>query len=115
MSPMHSMQAASRAVPQAPKHLDDDAHGDRSLSRSPHPYHRRSASLIAAEANARSIRTGDGPLTSTSPSSGDSGTEADDERGKGFLKGLPAPPLRARKGLRGATPVDRTPAISPLP
>lgn len=36
-----------------------------------------------------------------SPSSSDSGTEADDERGPGSLLGLPAPPIRPRKGLRG--------------
>ena len=36
---------------------------------------------------------------SSSPS--DSGTEADDERGRGSLLGLPAPPMRPRKGLKG--------------
>lgn len=37
---------------------------------------------------------------SSSPS--DSGTEADDERGRSSLLGLPAPPIRPRKGLKGA-------------
>lgn len=36
---------------------------------------------------------------STSPS--DSGTEADDERGRSSLLGLPAPPVKPRKGLKG--------------
>lgn len=36
---------------------------------------------------------------SSSPS--DSGTEADDERGRSSLLGLPAPPIRPRKGLKG--------------
>lgn len=36
---------------------------------------------------------------STSPS--DSGTEADDERGHSSLLGLPAPPVKPRKGLKG--------------
>lgn len=37
---------------------------------------------------------------SSSPS--DSGTEADDERGHGSFLGLPAPPIRPRKGLKGS-------------
>jgi dolichol kinase len=110
------MQPTDVAIPEARTLLNGDGHGDRSLSRSPHPYHRRSASLVAAEASANSIEIRkDGPSASNSPSPCDSGTEADDERGKGFLKELPAPPLRARKGLRGSTPSDRTPGISPLP
>ncbi|CAF9915590.1 hypothetical protein IMSHALPRED_002648 [Imshaugia aleurites] len=36
----------------------------------------------------------------SSPS--DSGTEADDERGRSSLLGLPAPPIRPRKGLKGS-------------
>jgi dolichol kinase len=112
---MNSAQPADLALPEARTPSSGDGHGSRSFSRSPHPYHRRSASLVAAEATTRSIKVRDGSFASTSPSSCDSGTEADDERGNGFLKELPAPPLRARKGLRGSTPTDRTPGISPLP
>lgn len=88
-------------------------------SRSPHPYHRSKADAPnTAQANGQSI-----PLEfssnhttvvyngtaffdadrrkrrklSTSPS--DSGTEADDES-SGLLRGLPAPPVRPRKGLK---------------
>ena len=112
---MNSTQLADRAIQQIRTPSDKDGPGDRSLSRAPQLYHRRSASLVAAETNASLVKTRDGHSISTSQSSGDSGTEADDERGKGFLKGLPAPPLRARKGLKGGTPIDRTPGISPLP
>jgi dolichol kinase len=113
---MNAMQPADVAIPETRTPSDNDGHGDQRLSRSPQPYHRRSASLVAAATNASSIKTRrDGPSISTSQSSCDSGTEADDERGKGFLKELPAPPLRARKGLRGGTPINRTPGISPLP
>jgi dolichol kinase len=113
---MNSVQPADSAIPQARTSSNDGGFGDRSLSRRPQPYHRRSASLVGPEQNTSSIGPReDGPSTSISPSSCDSGTEADDERGKGFLKELPAPPLRARKGLRGGTPIDRTPGISPLP
>ena len=113
---MNSTQSADRAIPYIQASLDNDGQGERTFSRSPQPYHRRSASLVASENNTRSIRpTGGGASASISPSPCDSGTEADDERGRGFLKGLPAPPLRARKGLKGGTPVDRTPGLSPLP
>ena len=110
---MNSTQTTDVATPEARTLSDWDGHG---LSRSPHPYHRRSVDLVAAETITRSIKNRrDGQSLSTSQSSCDSGTEADDERGKGFLKELPAPPLRARKGLRGGTPIDRTPGISPSP
>ena len=94
------------------------------LSRSPHPYH-RSHHDINQDGEALNGRTGgfalpridtslqleddESPITyfdadhrkrrkdCTSPS--DSGTEADDEKGA-FLTGLPAPPLRPRKGLK---------------
>ena len=46
---------------------------------------------------------------SSSPS--DSGTEADDERGRSSLLGLPAPPIRPRKGLKG---LNGSGAESPL-
>lgn len=47
------------------------------------------------DANARARRR-------HSTSSSDSGTEADDESG-GLLKGLPAPPVKLRKGLKDAS------------
>lgn len=61
----------------------------RPFSRSPHPYHRTSYT-----GHGQSER-----LPHWSRTSSDSGTEADDES-TGVLKGLPAPPLRPRKGLR---------------
>lgn len=102
----------------------------RYFSRSPHPYHRQRSEIHSHTERSRqlneagsewsdssqirvSCRMGVGkegeaqigagsrrwPDSSKSPS--DSGTEADDE-GNGFLKGLPAPPQRSRKGLRDA-------------
>ena len=92
----------------------------RRLSRSPHPYHHQSAQLQENVHVNRTLRPN--PLrlgervpalaeltnnptdlasrrgTPTSPS--DTGTEADDERP--LLKALTAPPLRGRKGLKGA-------------
>ncbi|MCJ1350483.1 MAG: hypothetical protein MMC33_000464 [Icmadophila ericetorum] len=114
------------------------------LSRSPHPYHRRSVDLINQgrygggeylnndqahlhplrsattctykdiyntrpgffDADARKRRK-----ISTSPS--ESGTEADDEGGE-LLKGLPAPPRRLRKGLKGRESRGSDRAHSPL-
>ena len=104
------------------------------LSRSPHPYHRRSSSVrkndltIPSHTPRRPI---DGhtqaQLTASLPqengfdgggcsdvdgqkrrgyssSPSDSGTEADDE--SGVLRGLPAPAIRSRKGFRGSTHFD---------
>jgi hypothetical protein len=90
-------------------------------SRSPHPYHRRrvdepqtlfpgsspgaldnDASPAPSESE-KDVESSEGERrrkreqTIMSPS--ESGTEADDE-GYGFVKALPAPPLRPRKGLR---------------
>lgn len=104
----------------------------RRLSRSPHPYHRLQSELPYASerfndagANApampsplhssqntddeelhegRALSRRDRELTTS-----DSGTEADDEH---FLKGLPAPKSRPRKGLRGESSPLGTP--SPL-
>ncbi|ETN38183.1 uncharacterized protein HMPREF1541_06214 [Cyphellophora europaea CBS 101466] len=81
------------------------------LERSPHPYLRRSETLKQDDAQKASP-------TSSNPSSRsestESGTEADDEKGL-LLRGLPAPPLRSHKGLRGSTPRGLSPALSPLP
>ncbi|KAF9883400.1 hypothetical protein FE257_003523 [Aspergillus nanangensis] len=91
----------------------------RQFTRSPHPYHRKGshrADPRPAENSDQTVNitttTTTTTTTSTSTSthapttylqwprtSSDSGTEADDES-TGFLKGLPAPPLRPRKGLR---------------
>lgn len=60
----------------------------RPFSRSPHPYHRTGHGETERPRHPAWSRT-----------SSDSGTEADDES-TGVLKGLPAPPIRPRKGLR---------------
>ncbi|RDL41175.1 Uncharacterized protein BP5553_01154 [Venustampulla echinocandica] len=103
----------------------------RRLSRSPHPYHRQRFELLhASERLETDAPHGLSPSSSNrntddegqqgarfSPeryresTNSDSGTEADDEH---FLKGLPAPKLRARKGLRGAD-VNLSRSPSPLP
>lgn len=89
----------------------------RPFSRSPHPYHRKSASTSkpsepsAAEQRPSSSSTHLAPPR-WSRTSSDSGTEADDES-TGILKGLPAPPVRPRKGLRAEDAED--PWLSALP
>jgi hypothetical protein len=112
----------------------------RALSRSPHPYHRTRSELQDVNPSKR-LKGDDNYLPSPSPtpspyntsdesrnadhdlarrklarSLSDSGTEADDE-GFALLKGLPAPPLRPKKGLRGSrTPIFGTtpsPLITP--
>ena len=113
----------------------------RLLSRSPHPYHLRrpdpydKASLEQSEQDGKYLPspsptpspydTGDennfgprdaapGPRPARAMSG--SGTEADDE-GLSLLRGLPAPPLRPRKGLRGSrtplTGVTPSPLVTP--
>ncbi|KAH7131927.1 hypothetical protein B0J11DRAFT_210653 [Dendryphion nanum] len=100
--------------------------------RSPHPYHRRRHELKNGQASAsassssndisrtslapsdHTISDDDGRKrrkTSASPS--ESGTEADDE-GYGFIKALPAPPLRPRKGLRDVRGSGLDDGVSPL-
>jgi len=107
---------------------------DPSLARSPQPYHRRKNGI--SDATLRTNHTGiqssrasneaiEGYSTAqhsilelrvkkqypTSPS--DSGTEADDESGV-VLKGLPAPPIRWRKGLReNEGHVTESPLLTP--
>ncbi|KAK4935936.1 dolichol kinase [Elasticomyces elasticus] len=89
-----------------------------SLDRTPQPYHIRGDSLIKATGlfTFTASDTRNGHITSSfgRSESSESGTEADDEKGP-LLKGLPAPPLRLRKGLRGSSPAGLTPAASPLP
>ncbi|PGH27992.1 hypothetical protein AJ80_00247 [Polytolypa hystricis UAMH7299] len=77
-------------------------HRPQRLSRSPHPYHRRGPNLSTLETE--SVTDGSSYIPTPSRqisqrATSDSGTEADDES-TGFLKGLPAPPARPRKGLR---------------
>lgn len=98
--------------------------------RSPHPYHRRQHELRTAPQSAESsshdlsrttlqpsqtsITDQDGRTRrkpSQSPS--ESGTEADDE-GYSFIKALPAPPLRPRKGLRDMRGAGQDGEASPL-
>lgn len=73
-----------------PSALDLDL---RPLSRSPHPYSRTGNHKSK---NNGSVHSNHHTQTRTSS---DSGTEADDES-TSLLKGLPAPPLRSRKGVR---------------
>lgn len=90
------------------------------LSRSPHPYHQRYScgqkdegglsepDYIKVTASASENRWDEASYFDTKhergrswSSTSDSGTEADDESGGGgMLRGLPAPPLRLRKGLK---------------
>ena len=99
------------SIKSTPHHV---AGQERKFSRSPHPYHRRGTSLL-------SVRNGDDEHPQPSDkgnellsgiSSSESGTEADDERGR-FLKGLPAPVLRSHKGLRDTPFEDSTAQPSP--
>lgn len=86
---------------------DNDHASLRSLSRSPHPYHRLNSDLLEPS---------NGPFPSFARDSShpsDSGTDADDEH---FLKGLPAPKFRLHKGLRGGNDYisgASTPLLSP--
>jgi hypothetical protein len=99
--------------------------------RSPHPYQRRKHELRSlGEASASSsndyshlslhpsdhmVFDEDGRARrKVSPSPSESGTEADDE-GYGFIKALPAPPLRPHKGLRvvRGTPGEASPLLTP--
>jgi len=105
---------------------NDNTEGLRLLSRSPHPYHRQNFELLQSDFHNASSSPHHGSDASadmpsltplfgkdSSPTS-DSGTEADDEH---FLKGLPAPKARLRKGIRGMNePLSgsSTPYMNPL-
>ena len=103
--------------------------------RSPHPYHRRSGdvpdrihdchfSASRSQAIASSTSTVrerqaanyfppvESKRRKDATSSGDSGTEADDE--KPFLRAITAPPLRPRKGLKDLRGAGLDPLASPL-
>lgn len=79
----------------------------RQFTRSPHPYHRSRplGSRTPSDQGDRLRPHSYYSKSSRTPS--DSGTEADDES-TGILRGLPAPPVKPRKGLRtgGNTVVD---------
>lgn len=71
----------------------------RQLTRSPHPYHRSrllGSRTPSEQGDLLQIPT---YYSKSSRTASDSGTEADDES-TGILRGLPAPPVRPRKGLR---------------
>lgn len=86
-----------------------------SFSRSPHPYHRRSASLKEKDNPDVGLHTLRDEPPRSSDSSEDQAIEADDE--KGPLLRLPAPPIPVRKGLIGVrdASIGWTPNISPEP
>ncbi|PYH79423.1 hypothetical protein BO82DRAFT_376404 [Aspergillus uvarum CBS 121591] len=95
---------------------DPESHDNlRQFSRSPHPYTRPGSHCPSLP-----VDPGDRAKPSRWPrTSSDSGTEADDES-TGLLRGLPAPPLRLRKGLRssihGAGEIDQwLPILRPWP
>lgn len=98
--------------------------------RSPHPYHRRrddkTSTLPSAGSSSthlsrtvlnpsdRTLSDEDGrKRRKVSQSPSESGTEADDE-GYGFVKALPAPPIRPRKGLRDMRGAGINGGASPL-
>lgn len=102
--------------PDALGRFSKHGYGRSSLSRSPHPYHRRSGSVVGegAQPEAKELAVRNAPHVPRSSSPSDSGTEADDEKGP-LLRGLPAPPPRPRKGLKSDAPYIPSPIISPLP
>lgn len=87
----------------------------RLFNRSPHPYH-RSRRLGSCTPSEHGDRLQPLSYSRSSRTTSDSGTEADDES-TGILRGLPAPPLRPRKGLRlGPADLDDwLPSLQPWP
>ncbi|PVH95706.1 hypothetical protein DM02DRAFT_617693 [Periconia macrospinosa] len=90
--------------------------------RSPHPYHHHQSRGLQTSAESSStdfLRTSlhpdhdEGRRRTLIQSPSESGTEADDE-GLGFIKALPAPPLRPRKGLRAPQGAGLDGGASPL-
>lgn len=110
---LHSVTQKDRSSAQS--FLTPDVDQERKLSRSPHPYHRRATSLLDeyTEGDTHQQSNGEPDAHTTSTPSSESGTEADDERGR-FLKCLPAPRLRHHKGLRDVPFEDSTSQPSPL-
>ena len=120
---------AANSIPTSPNALGKEnelPNQSPRLSRSPHPYHRDKRFLSsltpiigtstgkedASRPNGISYFDVDSRTrrkSVTSPS--DSGTEADDERG-GILRGLPAPPIKQRKGLKALSAIS-SPLLTP--
>lgn len=71
----------------------------RQLSRSPHPYHRSQRLGSRTPSEQGDLLRPASYYSKSSRTPSESGTEADDES-TGILRGLPAPPIRPRKGLR---------------
>ena len=93
--------------------IDPARTGTIRLSRSPHPYTLQGDGLVREPRSSHNERVPRYSDRLRPSSSSESGTEADDEKGP-LLKSLPAPPLRFRKGLKGASPYVQSPLISPL-
>lgn len=104
------------------------------LSRSPHPYHQRYSGghknedgfsepdYIKVTASPSENKRDEASYFDTKhkrgrsrSSTSDSGTEADDESGSGgMLRGLPAPPLRLRKGFKDSRGLETySPLLTP--
>lgn len=101
-SPSPSLSSQSALLDPLPRRPHPRSSSDRlrTLSRSPHPYHRIGSRLAELPQTLESASTSTSTRNSRrARTSSDSGTEADDES-TGMLKGLPAPPVRSRKGLR---------------
>ncbi|KAJ5225491.1 hypothetical protein N7468_006716 [Penicillium chermesinum] len=91
----------------------------RQFTRSPHPYRRSRRPLSRTPSEqASGLQPQSAYYSKSSRTPSDSGTEADDES-TGILRGLPAPPLRPRKGLRvgnGSAETDGwLPTLHPWP
>ncbi|OKL56546.1 hypothetical protein UA08_08286 [Talaromyces atroroseus] len=118
--------AGGGGVGEAHLHLSSqiDTHNLRQFSRSPHPYHRIGSKVASRKqqcsparsdcqaSDSGSVNGGsaaqprrNGWTRTSQRTSSESGTEADDES-TAFLKGLPAPPTRSRKGLRSTAGRD---------
>lgn len=81
----------------------------RRLSRSPHPYRRRKADPFASETASSGYSSS--IWVKDQRTSGDSGTDADDEgNNNGILKSLPAPP--GRKGSHEASEYGGSTGVS---
>lgn len=93
--------------PLSPETIGDDL---RQFTRSPHPY-RRSRRPLSRNPSEQTngLQTQSSYYSKSSRTTSDSGTEADDES-TGLLRGLPAPPLRPRKGLRAGDGTAETDA-----
>lgn len=110
------MNQEEQATPRSSTPLSPEAFTEdlRLFNRSPHPYH-RSRCVGSNTPSEHGDRLH--PLSSHSRSSrttSDSGTEADDES-TGILRGLPAPPLRPRKGLRSSDSDTWLSSLQPWP